>query len=423
MHHREQSTPRIGRLILFAVTVLLGSVIVSAVSWPAATVEANLEAALVFPVDVFPDLTFTQPTVITNVGDERLFITEQAGRIWVVKGQGTDATKSLFLDITGRVQDGCEMGLLGLAFHPQFAQNGYFYLNYNANIDGSYYSRISRFQVTADPDIADPQSELNFLEIKQPYCNHNGGDLHFDPQGMLVTSLGDGGIDIDPDTGEHQAQNPQTYLGKLLRIDVDGQEGGRNYAIPADNPFLDDAGTLDEIWAFGLRNPWRFSFDAQTGDLYVGDVGQDSWEEVNFVPTAATGGQNFEWSLKEGFSDFNLNQPVGPGAMTEPVYVYPHDDDEFCDSITGGYVYRGQQMKAFAGLYIYANFCDGRIYGLHRDQGDKWISSLLVDTDTVIVTFGEDQQNELYFADRENGRIYRLAADLSQQLYLPVILQ
>jgi glucose/arabinose dehydrogenase len=409
--------------LIVVLLVFLGVLLSTAVSWPTEAVEADLDFAPVFPVDIFPNLTFTQPTVIANASDERLFIAEQIGRIWIVNGEGPDAEKTLFLDITGPVQDGCEMGLLGLAFHPQFAQNGYFYLNYIANIDGSYYTRISRFQVTADPDLADPQSEFIYREIKQPYCNHNGGDLHFDPQGMLVTSLGDGGIDIDPDTGEHQAQNPQTYLGKLLRIDVDSQEGGLDYAIPDDNPFVDDANTLDEIWTLGLRNSWRFSFDAQTGDLYIGDVGQDSWEEVNFVPAANKGGQNFEWSLKEGFNNFDTNQPVGPGEMTEPVYVYPHDEDEFCDSITGGYVYRGQQMQAHAGIYFYANFCDGRIYGLHRSQGNNWTNSLLADTDALIVSFGQDQQNELYFADREGGRIYRLADNLNQQLYLPLVVQ
>jgi glucose/arabinose dehydrogenase len=409
--------------LIIVMLVFLGGVVSTADSWPTEAVEADLDATQVFPVDAFPNLTFTQPTVIANAGDERLFIAEQMGRIWIVKGEGPEAEKTLFLDITGPVQDGCEMGLLGLAFHPQYAENGYFYLNYIANIDGSYYTRISRFQVTADPNTADPGSELIYREIKQPYCNHNGGDLHFDPQGMLVTSLGDGGIDIDPDTGEHQAQNPQTYLGKLLRIDVDSQEGGLDYAIPDDNPFVDDANTLDEIWTLGLRNSWRFSFDAQTGDLYIGDVGQDSWEEVNFIPAANMGGQNFEWSLKEGFKDFDTNQPVGPGVMTEPVYVYAHDDDEFCDSITGGYVYRGQQMSALAGVYIYANFCDGRIYGLHRDQENNWSSNLLADTDALIVTFGQDHQNELYFGDREGGRIYRLADDLNQHLYLPIVVQ
>jgi glucose/arabinose dehydrogenase len=411
------------RYALIGIIIFLGSLVISAVSWPVMAGESMTLAPQIIPLDIFPGLKFDLPTVITNAGDDRLFITEQAGRIWVVNGQGSGATRTLYLDISERVQDGCERGLLGLAFHPQYAQNGYFYLNYIVDIDGVDHTRISQFQVTADPDIADPQSELVLMEIEQFYCNHNGGDLHFDPQGMLVTSLGDGGIDVDPDTGEHQAQNPQSYLGKLLRIDVDSQDAGLNYAIPEDNPFLDQPDTFDEIWTLGLRNPWRFSFDVQTGDLYIGDVGQDSWEEVNFIPSVETGGQNFEWSLKEGFDPYDSNQPVGPGMMTEPVYVYPHDNDEFCDSITGGYVYRGQQMIALTGLYIYANFCDGRIYGLRHDQGDNWTSNLLADTEAVIVTFGADQQNELYFADRTSGQIYFLTSGLDRQLYLPIIQQ
>jgi glucose/arabinose dehydrogenase len=406
------------RSLLIAVIVLLCGVIITTFS--SAAVEADTASEPIAPLDIFPAMQFTLPTVITNAGDERLFIAEQAGRIWVVNGEGSGAARTLFLDISEQVLDGCERGLLGLAFHPQYAQNGYFFVNYITLVDDKEYTRISRFQVTADPDTADPQSELVLMEIEQPYCNHNGGDLHFDPQGMLVIGLGDGGLGGDP---HENSQNPQSYLGKLLRIDVDGQDDGLNYAIPADNPFVDQENVLDEIWALGLRNPWRFSFDVQTGDLTIGDVGQDSWEEVNFVPAAAVGGQNFEWSIKEGFADYKPDQPAGPGVMAPPVYVYAHNDDEFCESITGGFVYRGQQMSALFGTYIYANFCDGRIYGLQHGQAQNWINTLLADTGSNIVTFGQDQQNELYFADRQDGRIYRLVSGLDRQVYLPLTLQ
>jgi glucose/arabinose dehydrogenase len=409
---------RFGRFIFPALLLLAAVLFMTAVSLPAAAVAEKSLTQQIIQVDVFPNLNFDQPTVIANAGDERLFIAEQPGRIWVVKGEGPGAARNLFLDISERVEDGCERGLLGLDFHPQYDQNGFFYLNYIAKIDGIDHTRVSRFQVSADPDSADPQSELILMQIEQPACNHNGGDLHFDPQGMLVTGLGDGGGSGDP---LEVAQDGDSYLGKMLRINVDKQENGKNYAIPADNPFLDQAGTLQEIWTTGLRNPWRFSFDSQTGDLYIGDVGQGAWEEVNFVPANEAGGQNFEWSLKEGFSDFKPAQAVGPGVMTEPVHVYAHDDDAFCDSITGGFVYRGAQMGSLYGTYIYANFCGGRIYGLKRDQEGQWMNGPLLDSGSNITTFGEDYLGELYFAAYDTGTIYRLQMPGTHQHFLPVV--
>ena len=407
-----------GPFFLLASAVLMVVLLVSIGSHPAAAVEEAANQPQVAATNVFPNLTFELPSVIANAGDERLFIAEQAGRIWLVKGEGAAAARTLFLDITETVQDGCERGLLGLDFHPQYAQNGYFFLNYITKIEGRDYSRISRFQVSADPDRADPDSELVLMEIEQPYCNHNGGDLHFDPQGMLVTALGDGGSGRDP---HNYAQNGASFLGKLLRIDVNRQENGKNYAIPQDNPFLDQADVPDEIWAVGLRNPWRFSFDSQTGDLYIGDVGQDSWEEIDFVAAAGAGGQNFEWSLKEGFDDFKPEQEIGPGLLTGPVYVYAHDDDELCDSVTGGFVYRGGQMPSLYGTYIYANFCGGAIFGLKRDQDGKWKNSPLLAGNSNIVTFGEDHLGELYFAARDQGQIYRL--QMSYVYFLPTLLR
>jgi glucose/arabinose dehydrogenase len=409
---------RYGRFVTTTILFLAAVLLMTAVSLPAAAVEEKSLNQQVIQVDVFPSLNFDQPTVIANAGDDRLFIAEQPGRIWVVKGQGPGAARALFLDISERVEDGCERGLLGLDFHPQYEQNGYFYLNYIAKIEGKDHTRISRFQVSADPDSADPQSELILMQIEQPVCNHNGGDLHFDPQGMLVTGLGDGGGSGDP---LEVAQDGDSYLGKMLRIDVDKQANGKNYAIPADNPFLDQAGTLQEIWTTGLRNPWRFSFDSQTGDLYIGDVGQGAWEEVNFVPAAEAGGQNFEWSLKEGFSDFKPAQNVGPGVMTGPVHVYAHDDDAFCDSITGGFVYRGAQMSSLYGTYLYANFCGGSIYGLKRDQEGQWMNMPLLDSGSNISSFGEDYLGELYFAAYDTGKIFRLEAQTAHNYFLPVV--
>ena len=403
------------RYLLVGIILLLAVLLAaSAVSLQAEVVAGEAVDAHVIPVDVFPKLKFQLPSVIANAGDERLFIVEQAGRIWGVSGRGEGASKTLFLDIAGRVQDGGERGLLGLAFHPNYEQSGYFYVNYTTLFDGRSLSRISRFQVTGTGGVADPNSELILLEQEQPYSNHNGGDLHFDPQGMLVIALGDGGSGGDP---EERSQNAQTFLGKLLRIDVDKMEGGKNYAIPADNPFIGQA-ALDEIWTLGLRNPWRFSFDRSTGDLYIGDVGQNQWEEVDYVPAAQAGGQNFEWSLKEGFVDFKPGQATGPGALTPPVHVYSHSVG--C-SVTGGFVYRGQDIGGLDGVYVYADYCSGQIYGLVDDGQGKWQNKPLAQGETYLSTFGEDNLGELYFASRNSGTIYRLQA--AQHVLLPIVLR
>ncbi len=380
--------------------------------------QATAAVSGVSLVDAFPGLRFNQASLVTHAGDDRLFVGELPGTIWDIKGRGTGASRTLFLDIADRVQDGCEMGLLGLAFHPRYAENGYFYVNYIVNREGEYYTRISRFQATADADRAAAESERVLMEIKQPYCNHNGGDLHFDPQGMLVTSLGDGGSGGDPHAN---GQNPQSYLGKLLRIDVDKAQAGKDYAIPADNPFSGQA-ALPEIWMLGLRNAWRFSFDRLTGDLYIGDVGQNRWEEVNYVPAAEAGGQNFEWSLKEGLGPFKPDQPAGPGVMREPVHVYAHENDDRCYSITGGYVYRGRRQSSLYGHYVYADYCGGEIYTLNRG-GAGWQSRLLLNSGQRIVSFGEDSGGELYVVAGD-GRIYRLEAPLrDEQILLPLILK
>lgn len=406
-----ETSARNGRLLLAGLFILITFLAGTAVSRPAAAEGSPVPQ--VHPVDIFPRLRFDSPVVIANAGDQRLFVVEQAGRVWAVSGEGEQADKTLFLDITGRVQNGGERGLLGLAFHPAYAQNGTFYLNYTTQEGEQLLTRISRFQVTADPGRADPQSELNLLEIEQPYSNHNAGDLQFDPQGMLVIALGDGGSGGDPG---NRAQDTQTFLGKLLRIDVDRTSGGKNYAIPADNPFIGQE-PLDEIWALGLRNPWRFTFDRLTGDLYIGDVGQREWEEVDYVPAADAGGQNFGWRLKEGFNCFYPTESCDPGGLTDPVFVYSHDDG--C-SITGGRVYRGASMSGLYGVYIYADYCRGELHGLSRDQNGRWHNRPLFQAESNLSTFGEDINGELYFAARGSGTIYRLAE--AHQLLIPVVL-
>jgi glucose/arabinose dehydrogenase len=331
----------------------------------------------------------TSPTDIKNAGDAsgRLFIVEQPGRIRILKnGQLLDAP---FLDITDRVgSNGSERGLLGLAFHPKFAENSYFYVNYTDR-DGN--TRISRF--TANGDLADPASEVQLIFVKQPFPNHNGGALAFGLDGYLYIGLGDGGSAGDP---YGNAQSLETWLGKILRIDVNTVD--TPYGVPADNPFNDRR--LSEIWAYGLRNPWRFSFDHLTGDLWIGDVGQNQWEEIDFVRAGTPGGLNFGWNKVEGTHPFNSNnQPE----YTAPVAEYPHGPE--C-SVTGGYVYRGAVLPEWQGVYFYGDYCSGVIWGLPSPpQGARPVS--LFQTGFRISTFGVDEAGELYVADY-NGAIYRL---------------
>ncbi len=364
-------------------------------------------------VNAFPTLTFERPVAITHAGDGRLFVVEQAGRIQVLSSSAPEATSRVFLDISGRVQDGGERGLLGLAFHPQYQTNGTFYLNYTALEGQQLVSRVSRFQVTANPGLADPGSELVLLSVEQPYNNHNGGDLHFDPAGYLVIGTGDGGSGGDPG---NRAQDEGTLLGKLLRIDVDRQENGRGYAIPPDNPFR-GGGALPEIWALGLRNPWRFSFDRLTGDLYIGDVGQNAWEEINFRPAAQMGGENYGWRLKEGNACYNPAQDCDPGGLTGPVHVYSHDDG--C-SVTGGAVYRGSAVPALRGLYLYADYCRGLVRGLGRDARGGWREAAISAAPTGITAFGEDAGGELFVAAQSSGAIYRFSQE-GAAAYLPLL--
>ncbi|MCB0566277.1 MAG: PQQ-dependent sugar dehydrogenase, partial [Phaeodactylibacter sp.] len=290
-----------------------------------------------------------------------------------------------------------------LAFHPDYANNGYFYVNYNNN---SGNTRISRFSVLADtPNQADPNSELNLLEVGQPFSNHNAGDLNFGPDGYLYFGLGDGGSANDPG---NRAQNRQMLLGKMLRIDVDH---GDPYSIPEDNPFAFDDFTLDEIWAIGLRNPWRFSFDRLTGAMWIADVGQDRWEEVNYQAPGSVGGQNYGWRCYEGSQAFNLNSGcVAQSEYTFPVQVYANNNSVGC-SITGGFVYRGATYPDMYGYYIYTDYCSGRFWSLEPDGQGGWQNTELANLDnTEFVTFGEDREGELYVAAIGDGIIYRLTA-------------
>ena len=338
----------------------------------------------------------SSPVSITNAGDSRLFVTEQGGRIQIIIPDG-EINALPFLDISSKVVFNGERGLLGLAFSPDYASNGYFYVNYVGTGD---ITTISRFKVSSDnPDIADPQSEVKLLTVKQPFTNHNGGDLVFGPDGYLYIGLGDGGDGGDPG---NRAQNPKEYLGKMLRIDVNQ---GNPYVIPPSNPFYNKSDTLGEIWALGLRNPWRFSFDRLTGDLWIADVGQNAIEEVNFQPVTSAGGENYGWRCYEGNDVYNDSGCPASTTLTFPVYTYPHGSE--C-SITGGYVYRGDLTSAYYGHYFFADYCSDKIWTLHK-SGDSWVKQDFgVYAGNGFSSFGEDSKGMLYIAGLSSGTIYKV---------------
>lgn len=345
---------------------------------------------------------FVQPLDLADPGDGsgRLFVVSQRGQIWIIhQGQRLDTP---FLDLSDRTTRPNltgylgEQGLLGLAFHPRFSENGYFYVNYTDR-DGD--THISRFSVSAqDLNRADPDSELELLFVDQPYPNHNGGGLAFGPDGYLYIALGDGGSAGDP---LGNGQSLDTLLGKILRVDVDTQQP---YGIPPDNPFV-NGDDRAEIWAYGLRNPWRIAFDRLTGDLYIADVGQNAYEEINFQAAGSRGGENYGWNYREGAHSFKGTPPEGL-SLVDPVAEYSH---ELGCSVTGGVVYRGADLPAWQGVYLYGDYCSGRIWGLLRDADGNWQEAQLFETNFTISSFGIDAAGEVYVIDYGRGTIYRLA--------------
>lgn len=337
---------------------------------------------------------FSQPLDIQNAGDDRLFVVEQGGNIMIVQSDGT-VNPTPFLDIT--VTGGSEQGLLGLAFHPDYSNNGFFFVNYT-NPSGD--TRISRFTVSPDnPDIADPSSEFIILEVDQPFANHNAGGLAFGPDGFLYCTMGDGGSGGDPG---NRAQNTGILLGKILRIDIDNQDAGLNYSIPASNPFVNDSSFRGEIWHYGLRNPFRISFDPETGGLWIGDVGQNAVEEIDF---SLEGGANFGWRCYEGNSTFNTSGCPDASELTFPVAQYQHTSTR--RSIVGGHVYRGSEFPSLNGLYIFADtFSNEIIYTEATNPGDLVFSTPF--SGNSFVSFGVDQNNELYAAALGSGSIFRV---------------
>jgi glucose/arabinose dehydrogenase len=349
---------------------------------------------------VIPD-GLKKPTFLTHAFDDRLFVLEQVGRIRII--ENNQLLEQPFLDITERVgSTSSEQGLLGLAFHPNYATagapgEGQFFVNYT---DKSGHTHISRFSVMAgDPYSADPQSEVEYLFQEQPYPNHNGGSLAFGPDGYLYAGLGDGGSANDP---LNAGQTLTTWLGKILRLNVDEAED--EYTIPPDNPFAGSTNALPEIWAYGLRNPWRFSFDRATGDFFIADVGQNQWEEVNFQPAGSPGGENYGWRIMEGTHCFQQDTCDQTGLVL-PIFDYAHAVGG-C-SVTGGYVYRGALYPELAGNYFVADYCTGIIWRLFA-EGERWLADVVLDSDHVISSFGEDVDGEIYVLNYSAGGVYQI---------------
>ncbi|MCJ7513881.1 MAG: PQQ-dependent sugar dehydrogenase, partial [Anaerolineales bacterium] len=393
---------RTGRLLRILLLLTLATGVLAPVpgeAGPAADVAALAPYIAVQPVAS----GLQQPVFITHAGDgsERLFISERAGRIRILSGGTLGATP--FLDIRSKVASGGgEQGLLGLAFHPDFGSNGQFFIYYT-NLSGGIV--VARYQVSGDPDLADAASESILLAVPKSATNHNGGMLAFGPDGYLYVATGDGGGAGDPNGN---AQSLTTLLGKILRLDVDA---GTPYAIPSDNPLASsgDPAVRKEIWAFGLRNPWRFSIDRQTGDVFIADVGQGAREEIDFQSASSTGGANYGWRGMEGSLCYNPSSDCDRTGLTLPVAEYDHGSSGGC-SVTGGYVYRGQEFAQLNGIYLYGDYCSGRIWGLERTGGGAWQSALLLDTDYNISSFGEDQVGEVYFTDLSSGQVLRIVA-------------
>jgi len=346
--------------------------------------------------------TFSDPIGIKNAGDSRLFIVEKPGRIKILNADGS-VNASPFLDITSLVIDtGSERGLLGLAFHPNYSSNGYFYVNYINNSGNTVISRFTRSM--SDPNLADSNSESILLNVSQPYSNHNGGDLAFGPDGYLYIALGDGGNGGDPG---NRAQSLNTLLGKMLRIDVNS---GSPYAIPSDNPFLNDGdpNTLPEIWAYGLRNPWRFSIDTTNQDIWIADVGQNEYEEINKIPVSV-GGINYGWKCYEGDHEYNTTGCPPANLMIFPVAEYSHSSSGlFKCSITGGYYYSGSMYPNFNGLYFFADYCSDEIGYLELNNGNWEMTLNGPYTLNNWSTFGEDFNGELYIAGVGSDRVYKI---------------
>jgi len=361
---------------------------------------------------MFGNVVFVKPlAIVQEPGKSNVwYVVEQAGRVQRVENQAGKVTSTVFADIRDRVESGPnEAGLLGMVFDPGFLDNGRVYLSYTHTQSAStsllkrlfdnkshLISRLSRFLSSDGGLTLEVDSENKLMEVEQPYSNHNGGDIHFGPDGYLYYGLGDGGSAGDP---HGNGQSVQTLLGAMLRIDVSGREG---YTIPVDNPYAKNGGRA-EIYAYGLRNPWRWSFDRNTGVLWAGDVGQNQWEEVDKISRAG----NYGWNLREGSHCYHGN--CKQAGLIDPVVEYSHDDG--C-SITGGYVYRGKAIPSLVGTYLYGDYCSGTIWGFNADSQEKVAGRILLDTDLNISSFGEDNSGEILVVDLK-GRIFKVVRNIT----------
>jgi len=359
-------------------------------------------------VEAYPALTFVRPVDFQHAGDgtDRIFVVQQRGVITVFPNDSlvTSGDTRTFLDIQSKIDDSFdEEGLLGLAFHPDYANNGYFFVNYTAN--GPNRNVIARYKVSdTDPNVAEPDSELVIIEISKPFSNHNAGQLAFGDDGYLYIATGDGGSGGDP---QNHGQRRTTDLGNMLRIDVNNSKPSERYRIPSDNPYVGNTeGYLEEIWAYGFRNVWRFSFDRVTGNLWAADVGQDAWEEISIV----TSGGNYGWKIMEGNHCFPPGTACDTTNKIGPVWEYPHGSGN--GSITGGYVYRGNRIPELDGRYIYADYLSGRIWALSYDGVAEPVNTLLLDFFSNVASFGQDQNDNLYVC-AFNGRIYKIGGSLT----------
>jgi glucose/arabinose dehydrogenase len=333
-----------------------------------------------------------RPVFLTHAGDQsgRIFVIEKTGRILIL--QDGVQMEAPFLDIVQLVNSrDSERGLLGLAFHPNFAENDQFFVNYTDQVGNTV---IARYQVSDNENRTDLQSQEILLTIPQPYANHNGGMIAFGADGFLYIGMGDGGSGGDP---QGNAQNPDTLLGKILRIDVDS---GTPYGIPAGNA----PGGRPEIWALGVRNPWRFSFDRATGDLLIGDVGQNQWEEIDILPAGILGGINLGWDFYEGMNIYE-GTPDAESSFVFPVIEYGHGGGN-C-SVTGGYTYRGSQLPEWQGVYLFGDYCSGAVWGAIPDASGDWQTAHLFTVPANLSSFGEDENGEIYLLDLK-GTIYKL---------------
>ena len=347
----------------------------------------------------------SDPIGVTNAGDGtgRLFVNERGGRIRVVNPDGSIQATD-FVDLSNEVEAGGERGLLGVAFHPQFATNGRLFVHYSHKGDGA--TVISELTASADRTTAIAASERVIFTLSQPFANHNGGEIAFGPDGFFYIGLGDGGSGGDP---FGNAQNRQVLLGKILRIDLDAPDvPGKEYAIPDGNPYapggVEPGAGLPEIWAYGLRNPWRFSFDRGTGDLYIGDVGQNAWEEVDRQPAASRGGENYGWNFLEGSHCYTYCDSI---TSIAPVAEYSHGDGGGC-SVTGGYVYRGAQQPSLVGTYLFSDYCSGTIWTL--SPSGELGPVALAESGLQVASFGEGEDGEIYLVDLGGGGLYRVLA-------------